>query len=368
MAHHVDADTLQQWLTNGQAVTVVDIRTQEDRALWSIPGSIHIDAYDALRQGSQGALADAHFPLDTPVVTICNLGRVSETAAAALSERGYDARSLEGGMKAWSLAWNTAEVRVANNATRVIQLRRTGKGCLSYLVGSKGQAVVIDASLPPEVYLIIAAEHGLRIHFVLDTHIHADHLSRARGLAEKAGATLLLPPQDRVRFPFTPIGQGNSITFGEAALTAVKTPGHTLESMSYLLNGEALFTGDTLFLSGVGRPDLHADAGAAAERSRLLYHSIKGLLALGPAVLILPAHAAEPVAFDKNPLVARVSVVAERLRPWLTSEEAFVEQILKRLPPTPANYARIVEWNEAGVLPTGDPTDLEAGANRCAVT
>ena len=77
-------------------------------AQWAIPGSVHINAYEALRAGQPGALAAAALPRDRPVVTICNAGRVSQTAAAVLAERGFDARSLAGGMKAWSLAWNVA--------------------------------------------------------------------------------------------------------------------------------------------------------------------------------------------------------------------------------------------------------------------
>jgi glyoxylase-like metal-dependent hydrolase (beta-lactamase superfamily II)/rhodanese-related sulfurtransferase len=364
----IDAETLRQWLTIGRPVTVLDIRTEEDRAQWSIPGSIHIDAYNDLKAGNPGALAEAVFPPEAPVVTICNMGRVSQAAAQVLDARGFDALFVEGGMKSWSLAWNSAEVPVRDERACITQVRRTGKGCLSYLVGSRTEALVIDASLPPEIYLALASERGLRIRYVLDTHIHADHLSRSFSLAKQAGATLLLPPQERVRFPFAPIADGDTITLGDVTLTALLSQGHTVESTSYLVNGEALFTGDTLFLSGVGRPDLLADSGAARERARLLFHSLKQLLALGPNVLVLPGHASEPIAFEGVPLIATLGEVAGRLRDWLTSEEAFVERILKRIPPTPPNYTRIVELNESGVLPDGDPTDLEAGANRCAIS
>src|SRR5207244_1181298 len=107
-----------------------------------------------------------------------------------LQARGFEAFPLAGGMKAWSLAWNTAEIPAKDGSARILQIRRTGKGCLSYLVGSKAEALVIDASLPPEVYLELASRHGFRIRYVLDTHIHADHLSRGRSLAEQAGAIL----------------------------------------------------------------------------------------------------------------------------------------------------------------------------------
>ena len=127
-------------------------------------------------------------------------------AAEQLRQRGIDAFPLAGGMKSWSLAWNTAELVLGN--TTVVQVRRTGKGCLSYLIGSGSEAVVIDASLEPAVYLRLADQHGWSIRYVLDTHVHADHLSRSRALAEAAGAKLLLPAQKRVRFAFTPIEDG----------------------------------------------------------------------------------------------------------------------------------------------------------------
>jgi len=108
MARQIDAETLREWLNAHQPVTVLDIRTDEDRAQWAIPGSVHLNAYDALRAGQPGALVDATFPPDRPVVTVCSAGRVSQTAADVLAERGFDAWSLTGGMKAWSLAWNAA--------------------------------------------------------------------------------------------------------------------------------------------------------------------------------------------------------------------------------------------------------------------
>ena len=267
-------ETLRDWLDAKQPVTVLDIRTDEDRAQWAIPGSVHINAYEAVRAGQPGALADATFPLDRPVVTVCNAGRVSQTAAEMLAERGFDARSLAGGMKAWSLAWNTAEVTLADPSISVIQVRRTGKGCLSYIVGSAGEAVVIDPSVSPGVYLEIASRHGLSIQQVLETHVHADHLSRARELAKETGATLLLPTQQRVRFAFRAVADGERIPLGSATLTVMHTPGHTNESTSYVLNEIAVFTGDTLFTNGVGRPDLHADPEAARQRARALFASL----------------------------------------------------------------------------------------------
>jgi glyoxylase-like metal-dependent hydrolase (beta-lactamase superfamily II)/rhodanese-related sulfurtransferase len=364
----VDRETLQAWLAAHAPVTLLDIRTDDDYAQWAIPGSVHINAYEALRNGQPGALADVDLPLDRPVVTICNAGRVSQTAAALLAERGFDARSLAGGMKAWSLAWNTSRVPVDDPSLEIIQVRRTGKGCLSYVIGSDEQAAVIDPSVTIDVYLALAREKGWSIRSVLETHVHADHLSRARELTQRAGATLLLPQQDRVTFAFTPLADGDLVSIGKVSLTALHTPGHTHESMCFLLNDRALFTGDTLFTNGVGRPDLHADdLDAARRRAAALYLSLERVRSLSPKLLVLPAHTSEPIAFDGRPVTASMADVGKWLAGWLESESSFVTRVTSNLPQTPPNFTRIVGLNEAGEFPADDVTDLEAGANRCAV-
>ena len=207
---------------------------------------------------------------------------------------------------------------------------------------------------------------GWRITRVLDTHVHADHLSRSRRLAELVGATLHMPEDAPVSYQFSDLADGDVLEVGSAHLEAVRTPGHTPESTCYLLDGRALFTGDTLFLSAVGRPDLDATPEVARQRARELYRSLRRLL-----VLVgfdeqdrRPAHTSEPVAFDGEPICAQLSRVRGSVR--ILSEDAFVERIAGHGTPTPSNFERIVELNRAGVPPEGDPTELEAGANRCA--
>jgi glyoxylase-like metal-dependent hydrolase (beta-lactamase superfamily II)/rhodanese-related sulfurtransferase len=368
MTNTIEANTLRNWLESHEPVTVLDVRSDEDRAQWAIPGSLHINAYEALKAGQPGALTGAILPHDRPVITVCNAGRVSQTAAAILADRGLDARTLVGGMNAWSLAWNTADIPLQDSTVQVIQVRRTGKGCLSYLVGSGEEAAAIDPSLPADIYVDLAHRRGWRIRYVLETHIHGDHLSRARELATQTGGTLLLPMQQRAKFPFTGVGDGDRIQIGSATLAATHTPGHTGESTSFVLNDSAaVFTGDTLFTNGVGRPDLHANAEAARERARALFHSLLRLRGLPSTTLVLPAHASEPIAFDGQPIAASLGDVASWLSAWLESESGFVERVTSKLPPTPPNFVRIVELNESGDVPGTDPTDLEAGANRCAV-
>jgi glyoxylase-like metal-dependent hydrolase (beta-lactamase superfamily II) len=176
------------------------------------------------------------------------------------------------------------------------------------------------------------------------------------------------PPQDRARFALTAIADGEEVRLGDATLRAVHTPGHTDESTSYVLNDVAVFTGDTLFTNGVGRPDLHAESGAARARARSLFASLGHLGTLPAEIVVLPAHTSEPIPFDRHPIAARMIAVNNWLASWLTSEPSFVDRVTSNLPPTPPNFARIVEHNESGDFPSGDPTELEAGANRCALT
>src|SRR5438094_2354068 len=353
-------------LERGAAVTVLDVRPAAERTEWSIPGSVHADAYDALRRGDPTGLADFHPTNSDRVVTVCAAGKTSMLAAARLRLRGLDAVSLEGGMRAWSLAWNSAEVPCPGSTAWIVQLRRAGKGCLSYLIGSHGDAAVIDASLDPQVYHRVADEHGWRIGTVLETHLHADHLSRARAIAADTGARLCLPTTDLVSFAYAPNNHGDTLHVGSAGLRVFHTPGHTPESACYLLDERALFTGDTLFLAAVGRPDLEATTEQSRSRAHVLHTSLQRLVALPLETVVLPAHTSEPVAFDGRPITATLEEVQEQTSLLREPAETFVSQILTRLPPTPPNHHRIVALNEAGTLPD-DPTELEAGANRCAV-
>jgi len=360
--NRISAEELQELLTAGQPVTVVDIRTPADRE-WSIPASFPIDAYDAVNSGSLGRLADLKVGPGA-VVTVCGMGRTSAKAAELLRAAGIEALTLDGGMRAWSTAWNIAETTISG--CELVQVRRTGKGCLSYIVASHAEAVVIDASVDPEVYAELLAARGWRLVSVADTHIHADHLSRSRLLAQREGVDFWLPPQNRARFPFRPIVDGGRIAFGSASLVALHTPGHTEESTAYLLDN-AVFTGDTLFLASLGRPDLEGGGREqAAMRARQLGESIRRLLELPAFTLILPGHVSEPIPFDGKLLATRVGEIRETVPLMRLEPDAFVEAVLARIPPTPPNHLQIVELNERGELPD-ETTDLEAGANRCAI-
>src|SRR6476660_6252643 len=141
---------------------------------------------------------EVSLPKNVPVVAVCAAGRTSKIAARELRKKGIEAYSLERGMKGWSLAWNKAVIFFENY--QIVQLRRTGKGCLSYIIASDGEAIAIDASLPIEVYENVLRSNKWYLKSVIETHIHADHLSRSKQLADHIRVPLQLPVPNKVTF------------------------------------------------------------------------------------------------------------------------------------------------------------------------
>ena len=190
MEKTITVKELQEKLDANERVFILDVRPTDQRNEWKIADSVHVDAYKQLNAGDDSALDMIEVPKDSTVVTVCAAGRTSILASNLLQRKGVNAYSLQGGMKAWNFAWNTAELVLGD--VKIIQVRRSAKGCLSYIVGSKNEAVVIDASLNPQVYLDLANANGWTIKYVTDTHIHADYLSRTRDLAKASIATHVL--------------------------------------------------------------------------------------------------------------------------------------------------------------------------------
>jgi glyoxylase-like metal-dependent hydrolase (beta-lactamase superfamily II)/rhodanese-related sulfurtransferase len=358
---------LQEKLNKKESVFILDVRPIDQRKEWKIAGSTHVDAYKSLNAGDETSLDIVEIPADAAaVVTVCAAGRTSLLATELLTRKGVQSYSLEGGMKAWNYAWNKAEVDFSNG-TKIIQVRRAAKGVLSYVVGSSNEAIVVDAALDPEVYIDLSKQNGWIIKYVLDTHIHADYVSRTRELASKTGAKHLLLDKSKVDFDFTPVAANQSINFGSSFLQFLHTPGHTWESASFILDNDAAFTGDTLFIDGIGRPDLKAEQSEAIEKAKSLYKSLKELLSLNPSLLVLSAHTSNPIAFDDKLIGANIKTVGGNVSQIKLSEVEFVNYALARIPPTPPNYSTIALINKQGSHEGHQIEDLEAGGNHCAI-
>jgi glyoxylase-like metal-dependent hydrolase (beta-lactamase superfamily II)/rhodanese-related sulfurtransferase len=363
---NITAETLRTWLEQNEPVFILDVRPKEQREEWQIPGSHYIDAYKRLNQGDNSVLDEIEIPKNTKVITVCAAGRTSQIASEVLRNKGMDAYSLEGGMKAWSLAWNLAHQGF--DGFEVWQIRRTGKGCLSYIITSNKEAIIVDASLPLEVYIQLVNQNNLLVKYVIETHIHADHLSRSKEIAQYFHAPLYLPIQNKVKFEFKPIKADTIFVIGSVVLQSIPTPGHTLESFSFYIPNKIVITGDTIFINGVGRPDLKSNAEESKEKAKLLYQSLHRLLSLPDNVMILPAHTNKPVEFDNAMIQTTIGKARSNIAMLQCTEEEFVNLLLQKIPQTPPNFLSIVEKNITGDYRDINPIDLEAGANRCAIS
>lgn len=362
----INSNTLCTWLAEGKPVSILDIRPASERAEWQIPNSIHINAYDKLKQNDISVFNQLHLDKNIPVVAYCGGGKLSLTAAELLADAGYDAWSLEAGMKGWSLAWNTASIKFPD--FEIIQFRRTGKGCLSYMILSEGKAMIVDPSLEPEVYEKYLLLNKAALQYVAETHIHADHISRAKQLAEKYNAPLFLPTPNNINFSFEPITEKTSFELGAVEINVLQTPGHTIESISLIVDEKLVLTGDTLFTNGIGRPDLKSSEAETLQKAKSLYHSLQKLLRLDDSIIVLPSHTNKPVDFDGKPIQSTIANSKNSLPVLSLAEDDFIQNILGKIPATPANYLAISELNRTGNLADINPIDLEAGPNRCAIS
>lgn len=234
------------------------------------------------------------------------------------------------------------------------QLLHEEASCASYIVGcpSKGVAAVVDAQGDVERYLDLAASHGLRITDVMDTHIHADHRSATRGLAERTGARLHLGAGAAVGFGFLALNDGDVLDVGNRKMKVIHTPGHTPEHVSLLIDDWFVLTGDTLFVGDVGRVDLAMEAINRAEveqRARTLHASLQRLLALEDHVEVYPGHYAGSTCgrgMDGKPM----STVGRERRfnePVTLAEDEFVAFQLDNVPPLPEEFETIKRGNIA---------------------
>ncbi|MGZ4822492.1 MAG: MBL fold metallo-hydrolase [Terriglobales bacterium] len=235
----------------------------------------------------------------------------------------------------------------------------------SYLIASEGVAAVIDPQRDIEIYLQAAAEHGVRIAHIFETHLHADFVSGHRELAERTGAKIYIGERANARFPNVPLRDGFSLRFGQLEVRALETPGHTPESTCLVVTDReknadkpwAVFTGDTLFIGDVGRPDL-AEGYTPQRLAGALYDSLhQKLLTLPDDVLVYPAHGAGSLC-GRNMRADRFSTIGtERLTNaalQLKTRDEFVRELTSKLPPRPLYFAEDAAINREGAEALGE--------------
>jgi hydroxyacylglutathione hydrolase len=258
----------------------------------------------------------------------------------------------------------------------------------SYMIGSEGEAAVIDPQRDVDIYLKAADEQNLIIRHIFETHLHADFVSGHKELAARTGAKIYIGAPANAEFPHVPLTDGFEVKTGAVRIRALETPGHTPESVCLVITDEekssennsserkppqpcAVLTGDTLFIGDVGRPDL-SKTHTSRELAGLLYDSLhEKLLALPDAVKVYPAHGAGSLCGRAMRAERSSTIGTERLTNYalqIASREEFIAQLTANLPSRPDYFLEDAEINRSGAatltelppLPALSPSEVHA--------
>ncbi|MFC0214412.1 MBL fold metallo-hydrolase [Paenibacillus chartarius] len=369
----ITVEQLNEKMNDGKGVFILDVRNEEDYREWKIEGkqatSINVPYFHFLEEDEN------HFkdlPRDRDIVVVCAKGGSSEFIVDLLKERGYRGYSLQEAMLAWSQFYHPTAV-AEENRMQLIQINRLSKGCLSYVIVSDGKAMIVDPNLNIDVYQEMSRQQSFSIEHVVDSHLHADHISGGPRLAQATGATYYISSSEAkgTDLAYEPLEHHREIRFGnvQVDVLAIPTPGHTPGSTSFLVNGNYLLSGDTIFVGGLGRPDL---GGKAKEWAQDLYDTVFGKLNdLADDVLVLPAHYADIREMNERGIVgATLGDIRNDNEIMRTqNREVFTEYVAGAVTSEkPPNFEEIIAINRGELQVDPEKAiDLEIGPNRCAV-
>ena len=358
---------------DNQPLFILDVRNHDAYEDWKIEGHnfeyLNIPYFELLDGVDE---VFSKLPNDQDVLVVCAKEGSSIMVAEMIAEAGRNVFYLEGGMKSWSSHLEPIKVGELTGGGELYQFVRLGKGCLSYMIISEGEAAIIDAVRFTDVFRNFAIEKNVDIKHVFDTHLHADHISGGRQIAEATGATYYLPPKDakEVVFDYTPLEDDLTVKIGSAQInvSALYSPGHTIGSTSFIIDSKYLLTGDILFIDSIGRPDLAGLAedwvGDLRETLNVRYRE------LTEELIVLPSHFMNIDELNADGTIAKRlgHLFAENHGLNIESEEAFRHTVTDNLPPQPNAYQQIRQVNMGKISPNFDEqTEMEIGPNRCAV-
>jgi len=233
-------------------------------------------------------------------------------------------------------------------------------GCLSeaaYFVESNGEAVVIDPMRDTEAYLQLAKEHNASIKYIFETHFHADFISGHLDLRKQTGATIVYGPNTKADFHFHLAKDGEVFKIGNISLEVIHTPGHTLESTCYLLKDKdrkpyCIFTGDTLFVGDVGRPDLSSGNLTKEELASIMYDSIQNkILPLADEIIVYPAHGAGSSCGKNLGTETQTTIGLQKKNNYALqaqTREEFIQSVTEDLGEAPAYFSLNAKINKEG--------------------
>ena len=352
---------------------VFDVRAPDAFERWKIEGKARLEAlnipyWTAITEGDS---IKPQLPADRDVVVVCAHGGSSDLVVETLGLPNL--RNLEGGMDAWAITL-VPHMLWDDGTHFVMQFDRIAKACLSYAVGARGGTMaIIDPAADVSAYLAAAEEMGAEITDVFDTHLHADHISFARKVVEETGATYHISEGDAegASFDYAALQDGETFTFGNMDLIvrSVATPGHTPGSTSLEVAGRYLMTGDAVFVSGIGRPDL---GGQTEPWARDLFHTIHDKLAvLDHDLEVCPAHYTSRAESNEDGTLRRRlgDLLEHDPVVSMTDEEAFVHHVVTHLGEAPGIYQDIRKVNMGWTTADEERAkELEVGRNECALS
>ncbi|GAA0235349.1 MBL fold metallo-hydrolase [Haladaptatus pallidirubidus] len=379
----VTPNELYERIDTGESVTLLDVRATDEYEKWKIDGenveSSNVPYFEYLADDPNDELFDP-VPKDEEVTVLCAKGGSSEYIAGLFAERGYNVYHLEDGMKGWARVLKLRKIESENenkNAeTTVIQYQRPSSRCLSYLVVSDDEAAVIDPLRAfADEYVSNAKARGAKLRYAIDTHVHADHVSGVRSVAESSSAEAVVPAPADARgigydASYRTVEDGEKLPLGNVEIDVIHTPGHT-SGMTSDRVGDVLFTGDTLFTESVARPDLEEGDEGAPEAAKTLYETLQErILSLVDETVVAPAHFSDSAtSADDGTYTATIGDLTESMDALSMSRDEFVNFITSDMPPRPANYEDIIATN-LGERDTDDEEafELELGPNNCAAS
>ena len=360
-------------ILNKEELFILDVRNNSDYKDWRIQGqsitSLNKPYFDLL-DGVEEIIDE--LPRDKEILVVCAKEGSSAFVAEMLVEEGFNNIGyLKGGMKSWSEELHQ-KIVYEDEEIKVMQFIRVGKGCLSYMIISGDEALVVDASRFYKLYDIVAKENNVKITHIVDSHLHADHISGGRTLSELTGAKYYIMKSEGTVFDVLALEEHDEIDFAKAKVKtlAVKTPGHTPGSVSFFLNDKLIFTGDTLFIGGIGRPDLGGKVRLWADD---LYNTVyEKLSKIADDVIVLPGHFADLdeeinregyIGDSFVNIKARIDMMNNKTR------EEFIDTIeANAKQETPPNFDKVIGINR-GIISVDDEEmqEIEIGPNRCAL-
>ncbi|SFB80518.1 Glyoxylase, beta-lactamase superfamily II [Halobiforma haloterrestris] len=383
MVTTISPDRLAELIDGDEEFALVDTRPAESYEAWRVPGARHFQFGPEEDLDEDGQLEDLREVVGDAdrVIAICAKGLSSGNLATQLESATdeFDAQAVDGGMKGWSGVYDRARVDVdVDDGLTVVQVQRRAKGCLGYVVGCErtGEAVVVDPTADGDEFAVAAEEAALSIEGVIDTHVHADHVSGGRELADDLEVPYYLgerATERDVEVEFTPLERNEVLAVGDREVKALAAPGHTTETINLLVDDRALLTADTLHVDSTGRTELEFSDDEGEEGAKMLYETLhRTILAEPESVVVLPGHVTVTEAGEfahgspGEPITTTIRDARTEIDLLDLEREAFVERMADA-GEKPANYEEIIDRNRGALeIAPEERVELEMGPNNCS--